>query len=105
MDNTTNQWDTKQMFEYLRDDIKANREENRALANETNRKIDKLTDMLSLHVSDDAKNFKELSDRVGCIEVTGTTTEKIKEKGWGHLTGWAVAIAAWVTAFVMYFHK
>jgi hypothetical protein len=98
-------WDTKQMFEYLRDDLNANREENRALANETNRKIDKLTDMLSTHVSDDAKNFKEISERLGCIEITDQTKDRVKDRSWGRFTGWAVALAAWVHPLIMYFRQ
>lgn len=110
MDN--NQWSTQQMFEYLRDDLKANREENRLLAQETNRKIDSLTDMLRLHVTDDTKNFKDLTDsqskmseRIACIEVTGTTVEKVKERNWTHFSGWITAAIAFGTMLVIYFQK
>lgn len=93
------------MFEYLREDIQTNREENRALANETNRKIDKLTEMMISHVSDDAKNFKELSERVACIEVVDQTKDRIGEKSWGHFSGWVAMFVAFGTMLVMFFHK
>jgi hypothetical protein len=81
MDDLTNSWDAKTMFEMLLQNQKTNREEARAdtkeareenlrLSKETNAKIDLMiqtftnqmtgiSSTLNTHVTDDAKNFKE----------------------------------------------
>ena len=101
MDDNNNHWDAKQMFEYLRDDIKINREENRQLATETNAKIDRLVDMLSKHVADDSRNFQDLQARIGNVETTDKTKDAVKKTGWERIGQWALIVVGIVTAYIL----
>jgi len=101
MDDNNNHWDAKQMFEYLRDDIKINREENRQLATETNAKIDRLVDMLSKHVADDSRNFQDLQARIGSIETTDKTKDAVKKTGWERIGQWALIVVGIITAYIL----
>jgi hypothetical protein len=102
MDDNNSNWDAKQMFDYLREDQKEAREENRTLARETNTKIDNLTEMLTKHVSDDTRNFQNLELKINSIEVGGKTTEKVEERNYSHNIAWVGVVIALIAAMRAY---
>jgi hypothetical protein len=101
----TKEEDFTRMFEYLREDFKAAREETRDGFQAVNTKLDKLNDALTTHCADDNKNFDALGARIGKMETAASVKESIATKSWDRFAGWCGLILAAILAAITWFLK